>query len=188
MTESRNRNDASSRDSHFKWILIDLACFAVLVVLDLVTKTIAAQRLKGQDSFVLIPGVFEFRYLENKGAAFSMLQNQQWFFYVIATAACAVIAWLLVKIPTGKRYRALRVCLVLIASGAFGNLVDRMIFHYVRDFIYFSLIDFPIFNVADCYVTIATVLLVVLILFVYRESDFAFFRKQDGENKRDEAR
>ena len=56
-----------------------------------------------------------------------------------------------------------------------GNLIDRVWHHYVVDFIYFSLINFPVFNIADCYVTVSVIIFIILILFVYKnEDDFAF--------------
>ena len=71
-------------------------------------------------------------------------------------------------------YIKLHVALVFITSGAIGNLIDRVRLDYVVDFIYFSLINFPIFNVADIYVTLSTIYLVILLLFVYKESDLEF--------------
>ena len=62
--------------------------------------------------------------------------------------------------------------MVLILSGAVGNFIDRVRFQYVIDFFYFKLIDFPVFNVADCYVTVGFILLLILILFKYKEDDF----------------
>ena len=76
------------------------------------------------------------------------------------------------KLPLTKRFWYLRVITVLFLAGAIGNAVDRIIHGYVIDFFYFSLIDFPIFNVADIYVTVSTFLFVVLILFYYKEEDF----------------
>lgn len=70
----------------------------------------------------------------------------------------------------------LHILLTLIGAGAAGNLLDRLIFSYVRDFIYFSLINFPVFNVADMYVTVSTILLAILIIFVYRDEDFEAMR------------
>ena len=64
-----------------------------------------------------------------------------------------------------------------------GNIIDRLTYHFVIDFIYFVPIDFPIFNVADCYVTIATLLLIILILLYYKEEDFAFLTESKDEGK-----
>ena len=60
-------------------------------------------------------------------------------------------------------------------AGAIGNLIDRMIHHYVIDFFYFSLINFPIFNVADIYVTLSAIALILVIFFYYKEEDYAVF-------------
>lgn len=73
----------------------------------------------------------------------------------------------------------LRICSILLIAGAVGNLIDRVRLNYVIDFFYFKLIDFPIFNVADCYVVVACIIFAFLILFYYKEdSDFDFLRKQ----------
>ena len=64
--------------------------------------------------------------------------------------------------------------MVLLAAGGLGNFVDRLFLGYVRDFLDFKLIDFPVFNVADSYVTIGLVILIILIMFVYNEKDFGF--------------
>ena len=155
-------------------LTIELIIWALLVLLDQVTKTAAVNALKGKSSIQLIPGVLEFYYVENKGAAFSMLENATWFFYIVAIFAITVIAVLLVfRIPTqNRRFILLRTLLLLISAGAAGNLIDRIRFTYVRDFIYFSLINFPVFNVADIYVTCSTVLMVLVIMFYYKDEDF----------------
>ena len=99
------------------------------------------------------------------------MQNALPFFVVITLAALCVITYFLLHIPSQKRYLPLRICLCFIAAGAIGNFIDRLRLSYVRDFIYFSLIDFPVFNVADIYITCATILLVLLMLFYYRDED-----------------
>lgn len=162
--------------------LLEFILFIVLIALDQITKQAAASALKGNAPYVLIEGVLEFYYLENTGAAFSMLENAQWLFALIAIAAVVFITWLLARIPEKKHYAPLSLCLVFIAAGAVGNLIDRLTLHYVRDFIYFVLINFPVFNVADIYVTVATFFLIILVLFVYRDDDFAFLKKhREGE-------
>ena len=85
-----------------------------------------------------------------------------------------VIGYVLYKMPEEKKYRILHVLLSLIAAGAIGNMIDRIRLDYVVDFIYFVLINFPIFNVADIYVTVATALFAISVLFLYKEEDFGF--------------
>ncbi len=156
-----------------------IVCFIAAVFFDQLTKHLSVIHLKGQKEIVLISGVFELRYLENRGAAFGLFQNRQIFFMIGAVAIFLVIGIFYRKIPRERRFFPMKVCAVLICAGAVGNLIDRIRFQYVVDFLYFSLIDFPIFNVADCYVVIACFLFAYLILFFYKEDEldwFAFFK------------
>lgn len=161
--------------------IIALIGVAAAIFLDQMTKYLAVVHLKDQPAFVLIDGVFELQYLENRGAAFGMMQNMQYFFVAGAVIICIVIALFYVRMPHTARYVPLRLCAVLLCAGALGNMIDRVRLNYVVDFFYFSLIDFPIFNVADCYVVIACILFVVLILFYYKEeNDFSFLGRKRG--------
>lgn len=157
-------------------ILLDVFCLILLIVLDQYTKLLAVEHLKDQNAFVILDKVLEFRYLENRGAAFGMLQNQILFFIFIAVIILLAITFVLLKTPMDQKYRYMHIFLILIASGAIGNLIDRLRFGYVVDFIYFVLIDFPIFNVADIYVTVGTALLILFILFFYKEEDLNFIK------------
>lgn len=155
-------------------IFLDLLGISAFVALDQYTKHLAVIHLKDKPAFIIINGVLELNYLENKGAAFGMLQNQKAFFIFVAVVILFVIGYVLLKTPNHKKYRILHVSLSLIAAGAIGNMIDRIRLNYVIDFIYFSLINFPIFNVADMYVTVSTAILMILLLFVYKESDLNF--------------
>lgn len=155
-------------------LFIDLLGICALVALDQYTKYLAVIHLKDKPAFNIVNGVLELNYLENKGAAFGMLQNQKAFFIFVAVVILGVIGYILFKVPERKKYRILHLLLSLIAAGAIGNMIDRIRFDYVVDFIYFVLINFPIFNVADIYVTVSTVALVFLLLFVYKENDLNF--------------
>ena len=82
--------------------------------------------------------------------------------------------------PRTREYQWVRAAMVPVLAGAVGNLLDRLFRGYVVDFFYFKLIDFPVFNVADIYVTTAAVILIVLIVFLYKEEDFdRIFPKKD---------
>lgn len=155
-----------------------LGASAVLAGLDQYTKGLAVRHLKGQEPFVLLPGIFELHYSENRGAAFGMLQGRQGFFFVIGILVLAAAGYVMVRMPSYRcaRYHFLKLCTMMITAGAVGNMVDRISQGYVVDFLYFRLIDFPIFNVADIYVTTATGLLLVLFLFYYKDEDFEIFR------------
>lgn len=155
-------------------LVSDLVLLLLLVAADQITKYAAVIKLKNQPAFNIIDGVLEFNYLENRGAAFGMLQNQKMFFIFVAVIFLGVIAYVLFKAPSEKKYNSLHVLLVLIAGGAIGNMIDRLRLDYVVDFIYIVWINFPIFNVADIYVTFSTVILVIQFLFVYKDNDFDF--------------
>ena len=89
-----------------------------------------------------------------------------------------IIGYVLIKLPRNRHFVFLEALLVLIASGAVGNMIDRVQFNYVVDFFYFKLIDFPIFNVADIYVSVSCVLLAILVIFFYKDEDFDFLGKK----------
>ena len=154
------------------WVIAVLT--VLLVALDQWTKYLAVLFLKDQDPFVIIDGVFELHYLENRGAAFGILQGQKVIFLICTVLILAVLAFYYNRMPLEKKYQPLRVVGVLLGAGAVGNLIDRMVQSYVVDFLYFKLIDFPIFNVADCYVTAGAILLAILILFVYKDEELGF--------------
>lgn len=154
--------------------MIDLVAMILLTYFDQFTKNAAVLHLKGKPSVPIIKEILVLQYLENKGAAFGMLQNQKIFFIFIEVLILLVIGFVLIRIPSEKKYNLMHVILVLVASGAIGNMIDRVSQDYVVDFIYFVLIDFPIFNVADIYVTCATAIFIVVVLFYYKEEDFAF--------------
>lgn len=155
-------------------ILLDAVALILLTAIDQITKYHAVLKLKNKPAIPLIEDVLELNYLENRGAAFGLLQNQKFFFLFVGIVILGVILFVLFKIPGKKKYDCLHVLLVMIASGAIGNMIDRVRLDYVVDFISFVLINFPIFNVADMYVTISMIGLFILILFVYKEDDLSF--------------
>ena len=178
-----------------KTAILTLIGVFFLVFLDQITKYLAVVKLKGQQAFALIPDVFEFHYLENESAAFSMdlisilhrifnfsyfnenpdafLKCKMMFFVILTLVVIAAIIWFyLYRIPSDRHFFWLNLMIAIFISGAIGNLIDRMIHNYVIDFFYFKLINFPIFNVADIYVTVAAIAVVVLGMFYYKEEDY----------------
>lgn len=167
----------------FKRAGIGAIAFVLLILFDQWTKSLAVEGLMGKDPFVILPGIFQLRYLENRGAAFGMLQGKHTFFILCALLAAAVIVYLYFQLPWEKHFHPLRIVGLFIGAGAVGNLIDRMVLGYVVDFFYFELIDFPIFNVADIYVTCATIALALLILFYYKEEELdCLFPKKKEKN------
>lgn len=146
-----------------------------LVILDQYTKFLAILNLKDQDAFVIWDGVFELHYLENRGMAFGMLQNQRIFFLIMTIVVMFFVIVGYMRTPLTKRFLPMRLSMIILAAGAIGNFIDRVCRGYVVDFLYFSLIDFPIFNVADIYVTLAFCMLVFLLLIVYKEKELSVY-------------
>lgn len=169
-------------DKHkIRLFIFDFLLLAILVTIDQFTKYAAVHGLKDKPAIPLIDGILELSYLENRGAAFGLLQNQKIFFVIVAVVFLCAIAYVVIKAPGEKKYDKLNLLLIIIASGAVGNLIDRLRNDFVVDFIYIVLIDFPIFNVADMYVTFSAALLVIQVLFVYEDNDFQFLgRRHDG--------
>ncbi len=153
----------------------------LLIFFDQATKGLAVRFLKGQEPFVIWDGVFELRYLENRGAAFGMLQGHQAFFLLTGLLVFAAALYFFRHVSADRKFFPIRMIAVFILAGALGNMADRLRLSYVVDFFYFRLIDFPIFNVADIYVSVGTAILAVLILFYYKEEELN--RLLDGRKK-----
>ena len=151
--------------------LISFIILCLLLLFDQYTKRLAVARLKGQAPFVLIDRVLEFNYLENTGAAFSSFSGKQTFLILLTTLVILLLLWKYVTLPIIRRLLGMRFCMLLILSGAVGNLIDRVLNRYVVDFIYFVPINFPKFNVADIYITVGVALLAVLLFFYYTEEE-----------------
>lgn len=166
-----------------KMLVLDTILALVLIGFDQFTKHLAVVKLRGQEPFVLIKGVLELDYLENRGAAFGMLQNQKVLLVAVGVIFLAAICFFLIRVPDEKKYYVMHILASVIVAGGLGNMIDRIRLDYVVDFISFVLIHFPIFNVADIYVVVATICVFVLFLFVYKEEDFSFLgKKKDTEN------
>ncbi|MBQ2287364.1 MAG: signal peptidase II [Lachnospiraceae bacterium] len=154
----------------------------VLVLFDQWTKLMVLTHIKPISSVSLIRGVLSFTYHENRGAVWGIMQGQIPVLIVTTIVILAVVLFIYFKIPDSRKYIWLRIVSVLLISGAIGNFIDRIFRHYVVDFIYFELINFPIFNVADIYVCVAAGLLILVSLIVYKEdSDFDFLNFKKGE-------
>ncbi|MEG0963317.1 MAG: signal peptidase II [Lachnospiraceae bacterium] len=143
----------------------------LLLGIDQITKYLASAFLKGSNSIILIKGVFQLHYLENQGAAFGLFQGKKSWFVVITLLVIMAMIVIYLKLPMKKKFNWMRGIIVLLMSGAFGNLLDRIRLDYVIDFFYFELINFPIFNMADIYVCCGVGLLLFLFIFYYKEED-----------------
>ena len=139
----------------------------LLVILDQLTKIGIVEYFSdpSKGNIILWPGVLELTYVENRGAAFGMMQGKVGLFVIITAVVLIMILWYWRHIPQGKIGIWMKIALVLVMSGAIGNFIDRVFLNYVRDMIYFSFIDFPVFNVADICVVVGVALLFPILLF-----------------------
>lgn len=168
------------KDKNYGFIWIDMLIAVALLAFDQFTKYLATVNLKNRPALVLIEGVLELQYFENTGIAFSLFQERKAFILITGFLVLAAVLFFLFRVPREGRFRVVHVLMSVLIAGALGNIVDRLRFDYVVDFISFVLIHYPIFNVADCYIVVSAILLFLLFMFVYKEADLEFlsFRKK----------
>lgn len=141
------------------WILSG----AALVAADQIAKYLSVKLLMGRGAVEIIDGIIEFYYTTNNGAAFSSFAGQRALLIIMPIIMIALLLFFFVK--TKKKNFLLKLSVMMIISGGIGNLIDRILYGYVVDFINFTFIDFPIFNVADIFVTCGGAFLIVYLIF-----------------------
>ena len=174
------------RSTYFLHIL----AFVFLVTIDQISKFLVRSYIKGNPVSVL-DGVFSLYYHENRGSVWGILQGKVDLLLIVSVFLFAILIYVYIKLPKHKFYAPLLWVDVFLLAGAAGNTIDRLFFGYVTDFLYFELINFPIFNIADCYITVCAFLTIILAFTKYKDDDFAFFslkRKDatDADTKSDE--
>ncbi len=140
---------------------------AIIIIIDQATKYGAIKYLKNQRPLVIISDFFQLNYVENRGAAFGILQGRRTLFLVITIVVVLVIAFYLIRYYSQMNFLT-KISFAILLGGAIGNLIDRIRLGYVVDFISIKLIDkydFPVFNIADICVVVSTILIVYLVLF-----------------------
>lgn len=159
--------------------LLWLCCSAVLVAADQISKALVSAYLPKGETVTVIPHLIDFVYVENRGAAWGMLADKRFVFIIISVAAIIVVAAVLLYTARGRKM--LNIPLLLVLSGGIGNMIDRIGNGFVVDFIQFDFFkSFPVFNVADCYVTIGGALVLVYVLFIDRNL-FSDKKKEKNE-------
>ena len=149
----------------------------ILTFLDQGSKYFVLTRLKNTPDIILIPGVLQLHYLENRGMAFGLFEGKIPVFVILCVLFFCVFFYVYARIPRTGYYLPLTITSLIMVSGALGNFIDRVFRKYVVDFIYFSLIDFPVFNMADIYVVCSGIMLVILVCFKYKhDEDYHFLR------------
>lgn len=145
---------------------ISLAIGLLLAALDQVIKYFISTDLKPVGTVTVIDNILDFTYVENSGVAFGMFSGMRWIFIALtAVLICAIVIYIFRKKPQSKLFYA---CVALIVGGGIGNLIDRIFYGYVIDYISLSFFN-PVCNFADYCITAGTVLLVIYVLFFTKE-------------------
>lgn len=151
------------------YVIMSILAVLTMVAVDQLVKYWAITMLAPMGSILLVPGILRLTYVENRGAAFSILENQIWLFVVLALVILCAIVYVLymgrIQTMTGK------LALLIIAAGAIGNTIDRVIHHYVVDMIEVTFIHFPVFNIADMYVCVGVALFAIYYLFIHKDAE-----------------
>ena len=146
-----------------------MALFAAgIVAADQLTKVLTVANIPLYGSEPFLPGFIQFTYVQNTGAAFSMLSGKQWLFLLCLIVLTVLIFWEYFKSPMPFT-KLERWCIAAIYGGGLGNMIDRVRLGYVVDMIETQFIEFPVFNVADCFITCGSILLAVHLIFFNKQ-------------------
>ena len=141
----------------------------LLVILDQLVKYLVKTNIPLGGSVPFLPGILGLTHIHNTGAAFSMLSGARWFFVLLTVAFVIFGMWVLL---TGRlRHPLGKWSWVLVLGGAIGNLIDRCVYGYVVDMFDLLLFDYPVFNLADCFVVVGVILGAVYYLWFYEKYD-----------------
>ena len=149
---------------------------AVIVAADQWTKYLVVEHIPLFSYAKAIPGLFHFTYVQNTGAAFSALEGMQWLFVLIFGVLTVAIGWEYFKKPLAFSPFE-RWCIAAIYGGGLGNMIDRVRLGYVVDMIATEFIDFPVFNVADCFITCGCIAMMVSLVFLNK----SFWKEEKKE-------
>lgn len=145
-----------------------MSLFALSVVsLDQLTKFLVVKYIPLHTQVGAIPGVFHLTYVRNTGAAFSFFEGMQWLFLLIFLALTVAVFYEYFKKPMPFT-KSERWMIAAIYAGGLGNMIDRLRLDYVVDMIALDFMEFPVFNVADCFITCGCILLMVHLVFFNR--------------------
>lgn len=180
-------------------VLVPLLFLAGMVGLDQWTKYLTIQHLSDGHEVKFLGNAVVFSFMKNHGMAWGLFQNAQFVLCLLTIIAIGIIIFLYVRTPFEKEYRPIRIAEVMLVGGALGNLIDRIFrlepgekfFHgYVVDMIYVKAINFPVFNVADVFVSLAFLSFLFLLIFVYNEDEFnkcfGNFKKKETKDQKTE--
>lgn len=142
------------------------AIVAAIVGLDQLTKALTVAHLDMFEDMPSVLGIFHITRTENSGAIWGILQGKTWLFVIIMILFLATLAVMIWRKWLTKKFEW--ICLAFIAGGGIGNMIDRLAYGKVTDMIKFDFVEFPVFNVADCFITVGCFALLIYIIFFDR--------------------
>ena len=143
-------------------VLLIIVVGIILTVADQLLKIWAIYSLEPVGSIAIIENIFSLTYVENRGAAWGMMAGAKWYLIIMPIVIIvAAIAYLIIKKLSDP---LLLWSVMLIVSGGLGNLIDRIFRGFVVDYLHATFIDFPVFNLADCCITIGAGLLILYVI------------------------
>lgn len=157
-------------------VAITAPAVVLLILIDQLTKYLVLLNLKAVDFFTVIPGFLQFRYVENTGAAFGIFESNTWALAVVTSIV--ILAGLIYLFFIKPKEKLVAFAWVFLLAGGIGNLIDRVIRHFVIDFIEFTFVDYAVFNFADILVTVGAVLLIVSVI----KETIAEYREKKGKS------
>ncbi len=155
-----------------KIFILPIIIIGLLTALDQLTKFIITSKFSLYETKPVIKDVFAITYIQNTGVAWGMFKGKRIIFLILTFIALLFAFRIYYNVYNKKKYIPIRICLILLISGALGNMLDRIRLGYVVDFFSFELINFPVFNVADIMVVISIFLLFILLMFKYSNEEF----------------
>lgn len=168
------------------WKVLPVILVVVFILVDQITKTYCKNLSEnnGWQSTTVIDGFFSFFYTENTGAAFSFLANVSWgqAFFIGLTVIALILFFIFYLYICRKNYKWLKIAMAFIIAGTIGNFIDRLAYNFVVDFISFIFGDyhFPVFNMADVYITVGVIMFVIHYLFL---DEGALLKFKNGNKK-----
>ena len=169
-------------------VLLPSLIFVAILLLDLLTKHFIINLIPNEgDSMDVIPGFINFVHVQNSGAAWGVLAGRPVFLIIVSIIIMAIyLAFYIIRTKKhkGKISSCLAVSVGLIAGGCLGNLIDRIAFGYVRDFINFEFMDFPVFNFADVALTFGIIIMIIYFFFIYSKEEERFLKAQSDDEEK----
>lgn len=165
MTDIKAKFNDYKKTFDTKSFILEFILFGIILSADLISKEYLSAFLLTQPnhSYPFINGFMDLVFVKNFGASFGILTGKSAFLIAFVTIALILIALLWVFYARNKSW-AIKLSLVFFLAGGIGNLVDRIMLGYVRDFLHFQFFEFPVFNIADSFVVVGSIILIIALI------------------------